>query len=156
MRHLSRFPVVLLALPALGLARLLPAEGLGLGLRLGAATLCLLIPGLLVGRALRTPGLAAGLGFSLAALAGALVVVVVVHTPIEVALAILVGVAVVALPFAVWRGSAPLPSGSLVVLGLGAAFGVALWHVAAPIEGDALFHLARVRKLSVFDDLSLA
>ena len=36
------------------------------------------------------------------------------------------------------------PSGSLVVLGLGAAFGVALWQVAAPLEGDALFHLARV------------
>src|SRR5215218_8980417 len=156
MSYLARFPVVLLALPALALARLLPAEDLGLALRLGAATLCLLVPGMLVGRALRTPGLAAGLGFSLAAFAGALVVVVVVHTPIEVALAILVGIAVVALPFAVWRGSAPLPSGSLVVLGLGVAFGVALWHVAAPIEGDALFHLARVRKLSVFDDLSLA
>ena len=34
------------------------------------------------------------------------------------------------------------------MLGLGVAFGVAIWHVAAPIEGDALFHLARVRKLS--------
>jgi hypothetical protein len=155
MRHLSRFPVVLLALPALVLARQLPEEGLGLGLRLGAATLCLLIPGLLVGRALRTPGLAAGLAFSLAALAGSLLVVFVVHTPIEVALGILVVVAVVALPFAVWRGAAPLASGSLVVLGLGLAFGVAIWQVAAPIEGDTLFHLARVRKLSLFDDLSL-
>ena len=39
-----RLPLVLLAVPALALARLLPAEGIGLGLRLGAATACLLIP----------------------------------------------------------------------------------------------------------------
>ena len=156
MKYLPRFPLVLLALPALGLARLLPEDGLGLGLRLGAATLCLLVPGLLVARALRMPGLAAGTSFSLALLALALGVVVVVHTPIEVALAILAGAALVALPFAVWRGPAPLPSGSLVVLGLGVAFGALLWQVAAPIEGDGLFHLARVRKLWAFDDLSLS
>jgi hypothetical protein len=155
MRHLSRFPLILLALPALALARELPADGIGLGLRLGTATLCLLLPGLLLARALRTPGLAAGLAFSLTLLAGALGVVFVLHTSIEVALAILAGAALVALPLAVWRGAAPLPSGSLVVLGLGAAFGVALWQVAAPLEGDALFHLARVRKLWAFDELSL-
>ena len=63
--------------------------------------------------------------------------------------------ALVALPFAVWRGAGPLPPGSLFVIALGAAFGVALWQVAAPIEGDALFHLARVRKLWAFDELSL-
>ena len=155
MRHLSRFPLILLALPALALARELPAEGIGLGLRLGSATLCLLLPGLLLARALRTPGLAAGLSFSLALLAAALGVVVLAHTSIEIALAILAGAALVALPLAVWRGPAPLPPGSLIVLGLGAAFGVALWQVAAPLEGDALFHLARARKLWAFDELSL-
>ena len=156
MKHLSRFPVILLALPALLLARQLPAEGFGLGLRLAAATLCLLVPGMLVARALRTPGLAAGLSLSVALLAGALGVVFLLHTGIGVALAILAGAALVALPFAASRGPARLPSGSLLVLGLGAAFAVALWQVAAPIEGDALFHLARVRKLWAFDDLTLS
>jgi hypothetical protein len=156
MSHASRFPLIVLALPALALARLLPADGLGLGLRLGAATLCLLVPGLLVGRALRTPGLAAGLSLSLALLAGALGVVFVAHTGIDVALAIVAAAALVALPLAALRGPAPLPRGSLLVLALGVAFGVALWHVAAPLEGDALFHLARVRKLWAFDDLSLS
>ena len=53
----ARVPLVLLAVPALGVARLLPAEGAGLGLRLGAATACLLIPGALISRALRLRGL---------------------------------------------------------------------------------------------------
>jgi hypothetical protein len=155
MKHASRFPLILLALPALAVARTLPAEGVGLGLRLGAATVCLLLPGLLVARALRLPGLAAGVAFSLALLAGALGVVVVLHLSLLVALAILAGAALVALPFAVWRGSAPLAPGSLVVIALGVAFGFALWQVAAPLEGDALFHLARTRKLWAFDELSL-
>jgi hypothetical protein len=156
MTYLSRFPVILLALPALALTRLLPAEGAGLGLRLGAAVLCLLIPGMLVARALRTPALSAGLALSLTLLAGALAVVFLVHTRIEVALAVLAGAALVALPFAVWRGAAPLVPGSLFVIALGVLFGVALWQVAAPLEGDALFHLARVRKLWAFDELSLS
>jgi hypothetical protein len=155
MKYLSRVPLILLALPALALARGLPAEGFGLGARLAAATLCLLLPGLLIGRALRTPGLAAGVSFSLALLAVGLGAVVLLHMSIEVALAFLAVSALVALPFAVWRGAGRLPPGSLIVIALGAAFGVALWQVAAPIEGDALFHLARIRKLWAFDELSL-
>ena len=38
----------------------------------------------------------------------------------------------------------------------GAVLGVLLWHVAGEIGGDGLFHLARVRKLVAFDDLSLS
>jgi hypothetical protein len=155
MTYLTRFPLILLALPALALARQLPAEGVGLGLRLGAATLCVLLPGMLVARALRTPAVSAGVSLSLALLAGALGVVFVFHTGIEVALAILAAAALVALPFAVLRGAAPLVPGSLFVIALGVLFGLALWQVAAPLEGDALFHLARVRKLWAFDELSL-
>src|SRR5207237_7392756 len=40
------------------------------------------------------------------------------------------------------------------VLAAGIAFGIALWHVAV-LDGDAFFHLARVRKLEVFGTLSL-
>ena len=49
-------PPILLAVPLLGVARLLPAEGVGLWLRLAAATLVLLLPGRLVARALGRPG----------------------------------------------------------------------------------------------------
>jgi hypothetical protein len=41
------------------------------------------------------------------------------------------------------------------VLGLGALFGIALWQLAPQVDGDALFHLARVRKLEAFGSLSL-
>jgi hypothetical protein len=37
----------------------------------------------------------------------------------------------------------------------GVLLGLALWHVAGEIGGDGLFHLARVRKLEAFDELSL-
>jgi hypothetical protein len=39
------------------------------------------------------------------------------------------------------------------VLGIG--LGALLWHVAGTLDGDALFHLARVRKLLAFSDLHL-
>ena len=41
------------------------------------------------------------------------------------------------------------------MLGAGLLFGLALWHVAGNVDGDGLFHLARVRKLLAFDELSL-
>ena len=62
-------PVLLLALPLLGVARLFPAHGFGLWLRLVAATLVLLLPGSLVARALRLRGASASVAFGLGALA---------------------------------------------------------------------------------------
>src|SRR5258705_1088088 len=50
-----RVPPLLLALPLLGVARLLPEHGVGLWLRLASATLVLLLPGRLVARALGRP-----------------------------------------------------------------------------------------------------
>src|SRR3972149_2990150 len=44
-----------------------------------------------------------------------------------------------------------LPAG----VGAGVAFGLLLWSVLPEPSGDALFHLARVRKLVAFDELSL-
>ena len=38
---------------------------------------------------------------------------------------------------------------------LGVLAGVLVWHVAGTLDGDALFHLARVRKLLAFADLHL-
>lgn len=151
---MNRIPFVLLAVPALALARLLPAHGIGLGLRLAAATACLLIPGALISRGLRLRGLAPVLGWSLAALLFALAVTFAVHESLWLTLALLAAVSFVALPFAFrpverWVGRA-----ELAVLAAGIAFGIGLWFVAV-LDGDAFFHLARVRKLEVFGSLSL-
>jgi hypothetical protein len=148
-----RVPLVLLAVPALGLARLLPADGAGLGLRLAAATLCLLIPGALIARALRVPGLAAAFAWSLAALTASLAITFAVHGSLWLTLGMLGGISVVALPFAL-RPDAPFDRAELAVIGVGIAFGAALWFVAV-LDGDAFFHLARVRKLADFGSLSL-
>jgi hypothetical protein len=149
-----RVPLVLLAVPALALARLLPADGVGLGLRLGAATACLLIPGALISRALRLRGFAPALAWSLAALLFALAITFAVHSSLWLTLALLGAAAVAALPFSFrvlepWRYRA-----ELCVVAAGIGFGIALWHVAV-LDGDAFFHLARVRKLEAFGSLSL-
>ncbi len=151
----ARAPWELTALLALVVARLLPADGAGLFLRLAAATLCLLLPGALVARAVSRPGPAATVAFSLAGLAFAASVMFAVHGSIWLALGIYAAIGAAALPFSVAR---PLPRASLVavcVLAAGVGLGVGLWFVATALDGDALFHLARVRKLDALGSLSL-
>jgi len=152
---MRRSPWELLALPALGLARLLPESGGGLYLRLAAATACLLIPGSLVARALGRPSLSAALGWSLAGLFGASAVVFAVHGSLWLALGLYGAIGVAALPFAFRPREGRSSRGAWIVAGVGALFGIALWHVAGSLDGDALFHLARVRKLDAFGDLHL-
>jgi hypothetical protein len=152
-RGVSGAPILLLSLPLLGVARLLPAHGAGLWLRLVAASLVLLLPGALVARALRLRGASATVAWGLGALGPALLMVFVVHSSIWLAVALLGGLALVALPFAVRVVSGPPAWDTLTVALVGLAFGIALWHVAGVIHGDALFHLGRVRKLDAFGDL---
>jgi hypothetical protein len=146
-------PVLLLALPLLGVARLFPAHGFGLWLRLLAATLVLLLPGSLVARALRLRGASAAVAFGLGALGPALLLVFVVHSSIWLALVVLGVIAAVALPFALRVISGPPPWDTLAVALAGLVLGVLLWHVAGVVTGDALFHLGRVRKLVELGDL---
>ena len=144
-----------LAIAALGITRALPEHGVGLWLRLGAATVVLLIPGAFVTRAVRMRGAAATLAWTLAALTLALGSTFVVHGSLWLALVLLGAIALAALPFAL-RHSEPSPSLAwLAVLGVGIAFGVALWWLAGALQDDALFHLGRVRKLNDFGALSL-
>jgi hypothetical protein len=153
--RMSRVPWELAALPALGIARALPADGVGLYLRLLTATLCLLVPGALVARALGRPGPSATLAWSLAGLFAGGAVMFAVHGTVWLALGVYAGIGAIALPFAVAR---PLPVPSRVAIGVvagGIAFGIALWWIMGTLDGDALFHLARVRKLDAFGDLSL-
>jgi hypothetical protein len=147
-------PLAWLAAPALlVLARLLPEHGLGLGLRLAAATACLLLPGALVARALGLPGFAPAFAWTMGALFLATAVMFLVHSSLWLAMALLLAVAVVAAPFAAVRGGR-ISAWSLGVLGLGAVAGISLWSVSG-YDGDAFFHLARVQKLLAFDSLSL-
>ena len=144
-----------LAAPALlGVSRLLPADGAGLGIRLAAATACLLLPGALVARALGLEGLAPAFAWSLAALFGALALMFALHASLWLALALLAAVALTAAPFALRRPRVRVPPWTLGVLAFGIVAGITLWWVAS-FGGDAIFHLARVRKLLAFDSLSL-
>lgn len=152
-RSASGAPILLLSLPLLGVARLLPEHGFGLWLRLVGASLVLLLPGALVTRALHLRGASPTVAWGLAALGPALLLVFVVHTSILLALIVLGVVGLVALPFALRVVSGPPAWDTLAVAFLGLAFGVALWHVAGVVFGDALFHLGRVQKLYSFGDL---
>jgi hypothetical protein len=159
---LRRFPFRGLALLAggvvlLGLTRLLPAEGVGLALRLVvAAALVLLLPGALVVARIGAPAaigtiVAAALAWSLAILFGALVITFLVEGSLTLTL-VLVGA--VALAFALipsrpLLGRPPRPDAiaAAAVAGAGAVFAAAVWLAAGPLQGDALFHAARARKL---------
>ncbi|HEV8602593.1 MAG TPA: DUF6541 family protein [Gaiellaceae bacterium] len=152
------FLAILAAAPAaLGLARLLPPDGAGLALRLGAASCCiLLVPGAIVVRALGCPAalgvaVAASLAWSLALLAGALALTFALNGSIETTLWLVAAAAVAALVPALARAPvASERSERLALLGVlagGVAFAGAVWWAADTIQGDALFHLGRVRKL---------
>src|SRR6266513_354098 len=107
----AAFPLAWLAAPALlGVSRLLPATGFGLGLRLAAATACLLIPGALISRALQLEGLAPILVWSLAALFAGMALMFAVHGSIWIALAVLDGAALAAAPFALRRSAPRVPA----------------------------------------------
>ena len=146
----ARLGTVLGALVLLALARLLPAAGIGLYLRLAAATGVVLLPGrLLVGA-----GMSATVGWSVGAVAAAMAVTFAVHGSLTFML-VLLGALTLAL--VVWSpGRTELPGKApALVFVAGVVFGIALWHVLGPVQGDALFHLGRVRKLVDLGGLSL-
>src|SRR3954447_24499252 len=149
----SGAPLLLLALPLLGIARLLPADGIGLWLRLVSATLVLFIPGALVARALGVRGASCTVAWALAALGLGLALVFLVHTGIWLALVVLALIAAAALVPALRAGARPRAWDVAAVSVGGLVFGTLLWHVAGTVHGDALFHLARVRKLVDFGGL---
>ena len=152
------FLVLVLAAPILlGIARLLPAEGPGLALRMTAAGACvLLLPGALILRALGMPrslgpALAGALAWSLGVVFVALTLTFAGEGSLSLTIAafgiLCVGALVPALK------AAPLVvdrSDLRAVLGVAAAgllLGVAVWWASRTIGGDGLFHLARARKL---------
>jgi hypothetical protein len=97
---LTRLTPLLAAPPLLALARFLPAEDAGLAVRLALATLCLLLPGLLLARALGLHGAAPAFALSLGVLFLALLAVFALESSIWLALAVHVATADAALPYA--------------------------------------------------------
>ncbi|MEP7334641.1 MAG: DUF6541 family protein [Actinomycetota bacterium] len=123
-------------------------------LRLAGATLLLLLPGALLARSA-----SGALVTSLTLIFGALLVVFATGSSLTLALWLLLAAGLTAIAVALRRASNRLllaPDGTwLAVLGVGVLVGVLLWQVLPDPSGDALFHLARVRKLLAFDELSL-
>jgi hypothetical protein len=158
--------LVLLAPGALLFGRVLPAHGIGLVIRLAAATACvILVPGGIFVRAMSRPhtfgvALAASFVWSLAAVAGALALTFALDGTIETTLWLLGGFAVAFLVPALVRAPVAAEPGERKalagVLAGGVLFSGAVWWTANTIYGDALFHLGRVRKLESFDLTSLS
>lgn len=148
-----------LPLAALLVSRLLPAHGAGLAFRLAAASACvLLLPGALVVRVLRWPtelgvAIAAAFAWSVALVLPALALTFVFDGTIDLTIVLLGGISALALGAGLWRrgGGGAFERADTVSVGgaalLGAAIGGMLWWSERTIRGDALFHLARVRKL---------
>ena len=145
---IARTAYVAAVLVGLGISRLLPEHGVGLFLRLGAATLVVLLPGRLIARALGLRSTSATLAWSLAALTVALGAVFLIRSSFALALWILLAITLGAL-FLPRREPGPRRSrGRSLVALAGLVLGTLLWHVAPKaLVGDTPFHLARVRKL---------
>jgi hypothetical protein len=126
-------------------------------LRLGGATALMLLPGALLAQGLGLGGLSPALVLSLAGLAAGLAFTFAVHGSLWLALGVYGLFGLGALVVAVARRRRRPRGGGveLAVVAVGVAFGIALWHVAGQVEGDGLFHLARIRKLMAFDSLHL-
>lgn len=134
--------------------------GIELYVRLAGATALVLAPGWLLARALGVRGAAAALAWSLVLVFGALGATFVLESSLTLTLVLLAVAGAAAL--AVWLARrdekpaalAPAPGRRWAFAG-GVVIGLLLWRVAGSVQGDGLFHLARVRKLLAFDDLSL-
>jgi hypothetical protein len=146
----------------LGIARLLPATGFGLWLRLAAATLIVFLPGRIVARSFGQRTLAATLGWTAALVGGALALTFALGASLYLTLACELGAGAIGLvPLLIsWHvdgerlpGGARFMRGSLLVAGVG--LGIGIWFAQGILKGDAFFHLGRMRKLDALGSLSL-
>ncbi len=125
-------------------------------LRLAVATGVVLAPGAVLARALGVRSTSATLAWGLTLVFGALWMTFLLQASLTLTLVLILLAGVVAAVPALRRPALPELPGRWQVWVAGAVLGLLLWHVAGEIGGDGLFHLARVRKLVAFDDLSLS
>ncbi|MGH3048781.1 MAG: hypothetical protein ACRDLK_01380, partial [Gaiellaceae bacterium] len=86
--RIAPLPLAASAAALVGISRLLPEHGFGLWLRLGAATVVLLLPGRFAARALGQRGTAPTLAWSTALVAGALAITFAAGASIDLTLAL--------------------------------------------------------------------
>ena len=153
-------PAAVVAL--LGISRLLPETGFGLWVRLAAATLVVLLPGMLVARCLGQRSAAATLATSVTLVGAGLALTFALGASLDVTLAFVLAAGAVAL---VWSllgrglegvrlpGEARFARGAVGLAGVG--LGVGIWFVQGAFTGDVFFHLGRIRKLEALNSLSL-
>jgi len=167
LRSVPRGPLVIAAAAPIALlvVRLLPAEGVGLALRLGVAAACLLLlPGALVLRAWAGPdepalAVAASLAVSLALAFAAFAITFALGASLTVTLALLAAVALAAAAAAATKPAVTLDRRDrralIGVIAAGIAFaGIVWWSSVELGTGDVLFHLARARKIAEADTLT--
>jgi hypothetical protein len=133
---------------------------LELYVRLVVATALVLAPGWFLARAIGVRGVAASLAWSLVLLFAALIPTFLLGSSLTTAIAYfaVAGFATLAAMLSRRREPASRVRGApgwWWAAGAGVALGVILWHVAGTVQGDGLFHLARIRKLVALDELSL-
>jgi hypothetical protein len=146
----------------LGISRLLPETGFGLWVRLAAATLVVLLPGILAARCLGQRSAAAAFASSVTLVGAGLALTFALGASLDVTLAFVLGAGAVAFAWS-FTGrqvtGVPLPGqarfvrGALALAGLG--LGAGIWFVQGAFTGDTFFHLGRIRKLDTLHSLSL-
>ena len=126
-------------------------------LKLAFATAVVLAPGWLVARSLGVRSVSATLAWSLLVVFAALAVTFAVGSTLTLTLVLIVIAAVVAFILGARRGWPRVEGvpGRGIALFWGGIVGVIIWVSAPMVQGDGLFHLARIRKLLDLDGLSL-
>jgi hypothetical protein len=129
--------------------------------RLLFATAVVLAPGWLLARALGVRGAAGAVAWSLALIFVAFAATFILSASISTAVGLFAMAGIAALGAYLARGREkhvsvlpPVPERWWALLA-GLVLGVLLWRVAGTVQGDGLFHLARIRKLLSFDELTL-
>jgi hypothetical protein len=146
----------------LGISRLLPETGFGLWVRLAAATLVVLLPGVLVARCLGQRSAAAAFAASVTLVGAGLALTVALGASLDVTLAFELAAGAVALALSLTGRELEgvrLPSAARFVRGVlvaaGVGLGAGIWFVQGAFTGDVFFHLGRIRKLDTLHPLSL-
>lgn len=124
-------------------------------LRLAFATGVILFPGRLAARALGLRDTASTVALGLACVFVAWSVVFFVHGTVWLGLVVLLLICAAMFLIARRVRRVPRIAGHPTVWLVGIVLGMLLWHVAGPVTGDGLFHLARVRKLVELPGLHL-
>ena len=125
--------------------------------KLAFATAVVLAPGWLLARTLGVRSVSATLAWALAVVFAALLLTVALGSTLTLTLVLLVAVALAGLVVRRYRvrQHAETVPGRAWAFFWGAVVGLIIWVAAPTVQGDGLFHLARVRKLLELDSLSL-